>query len=174
MPALTVTAYFWPFLMTIRLRCDPETGKPFWSVPYEADAGSIIMTPVHAAGHLFAGGFNKRNLMVKLADERPAAETVWRDKARHALSAVNVQPFAEGDLIYGIDADGTLMAFQVPSGERLWQTTQPVSDRRAPNGACSVERAMLVAPPLFSSDGGRVMPEGRRLEIAHNSRQVRP
>ncbi|MGC1275842.1 MAG: PQQ-binding-like beta-propeller repeat protein [Planctomycetaceae bacterium] len=119
---------------------DPETGEPFWSVPYEADAGSIIMTPVHAAGHLFASGFNKRNLMVKLASDKPVAETVWKDKPRHAISPVNVQPFAEGNLIYGIDADATLTAFEVPSGKRLWETTQPVAERPAPNGTAFIVR----------------------------------
>lgn len=119
---------------------DPETGQPIWSVPYEANMGSIIMTPVLAEGHLFAGGFNKRTLMVKLGDDGRQAETVWRDKARHGISPVNVQPYAEGGLIYGIDVDGTLTAFEVPSGERLWETTQPVSDRRATNGTAFIVR----------------------------------
>lgn len=119
---------------------DPETGKPIWSVPYEADMGSIIMTPVLAEGHLFAGGFNKRNLMVKLSDDGRQAETVWQDKARHGISPVNVQPFAEGGMIYGIDADATLTAFEVPSGKRIWETTQPVSDRRADNGTAFLVR----------------------------------
>jgi outer membrane protein assembly factor BamB len=110
---------------------DPQTGKPLWSAEYEADNGAIIMTPVHTAGHLFVGGFQNRNLMVKLASDEPAGETVWRDKPKAGVSPINVQPHAVGDVIYGVDANGTLTAFKIPSGERLWQTTQPIGKRPA-------------------------------------------
>jgi outer membrane protein assembly factor BamB len=119
---------------------DPETGKPLWSVPYLADNGTFIMTPVHAAGHLFAGSFQNRNLMVRLADDKPAAETVWKDKPRSAISPINVQPFARGNVIYGVDANGMLTAFEVPSGDRLWQTPQPVGERPANSGTAFLVR----------------------------------
>ncbi|HEX6987326.1 MAG TPA: PQQ-binding-like beta-propeller repeat protein, partial [Planctomycetaceae bacterium] len=153
---------------------DPETGKPYWSVPYEADNGSIIMTPVHAAGHLFAGGFNGRNLMVKLAADEPAAETVWKDKPRHGISPINVQPYAEGDLIYGIDANGTLTAFKVPGGERLWTTTQPVGRRPANSGTAFLVRQGEEGDRvwMFADNGdlvlGTVTPEAfTELDRAH-------
>lgn len=119
---------------------NPETGKPYWSLPYEATNGSIIMTPVHTAGHLFTGGFQQKNLMAKLAADKPAAEALWRDKPRESISPINVQPYAEGDVIFGVDGDGLFTAFEVPSGKRLWQTPQPVAARRADSGTAFLVR----------------------------------
>lgn len=151
---------------------DPESGKEFWSVPYEANNGSIIMTPVVTAGHLFQGGYNNRNLMVKLSDGK--AETAWRDKARAAISPINVQPFAEGDIIYGIDANGTQTAFKVPSGERLWQTPQPVGERPVNSGTAFIVRQGESGDRCwyFTDSGdiviGEVTPEGyEEIDRAH-------
>ena len=68
--------------------------------------------------------------MLELSPVEPAAEIVWGNKSRHGISPVNVQPFAVGNIIYGVDSSGELMAVSVPSGERLWKTTQPVSEKR--------------------------------------------
>jgi outer membrane protein assembly factor BamB len=119
---------------------DPESGKLFWSVPYEADNGAVIMTPVHTAGHVYAGGFNGKNVMVKLEENRPAAKTVWKDDRQLGVSPINVQPFPAGDLIYGINANGVLTSFQVPSGERLLETPQPVGTRPANSGTAFLIR----------------------------------
>ena len=113
---------------------DPETGRLLWSVPYEANNGSAIMTPVRSGDYLFFGGYNNRNLLAKLGTNTPTAETVWRDKARHGLSAINVQPFVVKDVMYGFDGSGKLMAVQIPSGERLWESAEPVG-RRPVNSA---------------------------------------
>jgi len=117
---------------------DPETGKEYWSVPYNADNGGVIMTPVFTDGHLYLGGFNNRNLLVKLASDKPAAETVWKDKARKGVSPINVQPTAEDDVIYGFDQSGQFTAFKLPSGDRLWQTPEPVAERPANSGTAFI------------------------------------
>jgi outer membrane protein assembly factor BamB len=36
---------------------EPETGKLLWETPYNADNGSIIMTPVRVGDHLYIGGY---------------------------------------------------------------------------------------------------------------------
>ncbi len=113
---------------------EPETGKEYWSVPYTADNGSIIMTPVRSGEYIFVGGFNNRNLLVKLANDRPGAEIEWRDQKGYGMSPVNVQPFVEGDIVYGFDASGELMAVKLPSGERLWQTSAPIGPRKEGSG----------------------------------------
>jgi hypothetical protein len=45
------------------------------------------------------------------------------------ISPVNVQPFVEGNLIYGFDQGGELMAIELPSGDRLWETAAPIGRR---------------------------------------------
>jgi outer membrane protein assembly factor BamB len=110
---------------------DPETGREYWSVPYEATNGSMIMSPVRWGDYVFVGCFAKRNMLVKLAHDRPAVETLWRDKPNHALSPINVQPFLSDGTLYGLDESGRMYGVELPSGKRLWETTKPVSKRPA-------------------------------------------
>ncbi len=119
---------------------DPETGKEYWSVPYTATSGSIIMSPVKSGDYLYVGGYSDQSLMLKLAADKPAAEIVWGNESKHGISPVNVQPIVDGDTIYGFDQDGNLMAIAVPSGERLWETPKPVSERPAGNGTAFIVR----------------------------------
>jgi outer membrane protein assembly factor BamB len=119
---------------------NPETGREYWSVPYEATSGSIIMSPVVSGDYLFVGGFSNKNLLVKLDGQLPAAEIVWRDKPQHGISPINVQPFVNEGVMYGFDANGRLYAIELPSGKRLWDTTKPVSERPANSGTAFIVR----------------------------------
>lgn len=110
---------------------DPETGEELWTTEYQATNGSVIMTPLITDSHLFFGGYSKRNLMLELNQQTPGVTVLFRDKPKLALSPVNVQPFLNGDTMYGMDGDGSLIAAKIPSGERLWETGQPVSERPA-------------------------------------------
>src|SRR5690606_25611020 len=42
--------------------------------------------------------------------------------------------------MYGFDESGSLMAVAIPSGERLWETPSPVSDRPASNATAFIVR----------------------------------
>lgn len=109
---------------------NPETGEVYWTETYEANNGSIIMTPVRSGKLVYAGGFNNRNLLVELDTKQPGAQTLWRDKSRTALSPVNVQPFVEGNTMYGFDQNGTLYGIDLPTGDRIWQTNEPLATER--------------------------------------------
>ncbi|OYP36402.1 PQQ-binding-like beta-propeller repeat protein [Rhodopirellula sp. MGV] len=112
---------------------DPETGKVYWTTPYEATNGSIIMSPVTTTidgkTYLYIGGYSNKNLLLELADDKPAMTVVWQDENRHAISPVNVQPILDGNMLYGFDQKGTLMGVELPSGDRLWETGQPIAER---------------------------------------------
>lgn len=109
---------------------NPETGEEYWSVPYEASNGSIIMSPVHHDDFLYVGGFSNKNLLVRLAGDTPSATVEWRDLKKQGISPVNVQPFLDRDVLYGFDQNGLLYAMQLQTGERLWETTEPLRTRR--------------------------------------------
>ena len=103
------------------------------------------------------------------ADAWPAAKTVWKDDRQLGVSPINVQPFAAGDLIYGINANGVLTSFQVPSGERLLETPQPVGSRPANSATAflirqgeSPERCSSRARWRFSPRPSRARPAGGR------------
>ncbi len=107
---------------------DPETGKRLWTTPYTADSGSLIMTPLQVGEYLFIGGYNNKNLMLKLTADKPGVEVVALNKLKHYLSPVNVQPYAQDGVIYGVDSDGKLYAVEVPSGKRLWESDGPLTE----------------------------------------------
>ena len=110
---------------------DPETGKEYWSLPYGATSGSVIMAPIVSGNLLFVAGYSQKNLMVKLAADRPAGEILWRDTPKIAMSPVNVQPFLEDGILYGFHETGELRAVKFDTGEILWRTTKPIAGGRA-------------------------------------------
>jgi outer membrane protein assembly factor BamB len=110
---------------------DPETGREYWSFPYEATSGSIIMSPVVVGEYLYAAGYSSKSLLLRLDAREPKATEVWRDMARSAISPVNVQPIADGNVIYGCDQKGPLAALEVPSGKRLWETMAALKGGRS-------------------------------------------
>ena len=103
---------------------DPETGEEFWSIPYQATSGSIIMSPIQWNNYLYAAGYSNKNILLKLDADEPDAEVEWQDVGRHGISPVNVQPFRVENIIYGFDQGGQLMAIELPSGRRLWKTSE--------------------------------------------------
>ncbi|MGL6075639.1 MAG: PQQ-binding-like beta-propeller repeat protein [Fimbriiglobus sp.] len=105
---------------------NPETGERLWSVPYNSDSGSIIMTPLVVGEYLFLAGYNNKNMLVKLSKDKPGAEVVAQDKLKNFMSPVNVQPIVHDGHIYGVDQDGTLMCVEIPSGKRLWSTPDTI------------------------------------------------
>lgn len=106
---------------------DPDTGTRLWKTPYTADNTSVIMTPVRSGEYVFVGGYRGKNLMLKLTADRPGVEVVFKDKKGSGLSPVNVQPFVQDGVIYGHDETGALMAVEVPSGKRLWDSPGPLA-----------------------------------------------
>jgi outer membrane protein assembly factor BamB len=112
---------------------DPETGKEYWSVPYEATNGAVIMTPTHVGEFLYAGGFNNKNLLLQLASDRPAAEEIYRDEPKSGVAPINVQPVADQNVLYGFDQSGWMYAVELETGKRLWQSTAPIDSGRPAN-----------------------------------------
>lgn len=106
---------------------DPETGTELWNTPYNADNTSIIMTPVRSGDYLFIGGYRTKNLMLKLKADKPGVDVVFKDKKGAGLSPVNVQPFVQDGVVYGHDEGGALLAVEIPSGKRLWDSPGPLA-----------------------------------------------
>jgi outer membrane protein assembly factor BamB len=119
---------------------NPETGEEYWSVPYEATSGSVIMSPVRWGQNVYVGGYSNKSLLVSLGEDRPAAEIEWRDKPQHGISPVNVQPFVNDGVMYGFDQNGRMYGVELPSGKRLWETTEPVSKRPVYSGTAFIVR----------------------------------
>ena len=118
----------------------PDTGAILWETPYNADNGSIIMAPLKVGEHIYVGGFQEKNLCVKLTADKPGVEVVWRNKAKHGISAVNVQPFVDGTMVYGFHEKGDLRGVEIPSGEVKWSSPGPFGDRAPPSATAFITR----------------------------------
>ena len=119
---------------------EPETGRMLWETPYNADNGSIIMAPVKVGDYLFVGGYQGKNLLLKLNPEKPGVDVIFRNKVKQGLSPVNVQPFAADGLIYGFHENGELRAFELPSGEIRWKSGGPLGERPQGSGTAFIVR----------------------------------
>lgn len=120
---------------------DPDTGKLYWTIPYEASNGSIIMSPIQSGKYLFVGGYSDKNMLIELDAKTPTAKQLWRDIAKKAMSPVNVQPMGIGDVVYGFDQSGELIAFKIDTGERLWETAKPIGKRPLGSGTAFIVRS---------------------------------
>lgn len=135
---------------------EPETGDELWSISYQATAGSIIMTPIRYEDYLYVAGYSDQSVLLKLAENQPGAEVVWRNKKRAAISPVNVQPYLEGNVLYGFDQSGILAALELPEGTRLWDTPRPVADRAVGSATAFIVR-QADRYWMFTEDGELVI-----------------
>ena len=117
---------------------EPATGQILWETPYNADNGSIIMAPVQVGEYLYVGGYQEKNLLLKLGPDKP--EVIWRNKPKHGVSAVNVQPIVADGLIYGFHEKGDLRAVAIPSGEVVWKGGGPLGERPQGSGTAFIVR----------------------------------
>ncbi len=109
---------------------DPESGRQYWTVDYQATNGSVIMSPLQSGNLLYAAGYSNKNILIELSADQPSAAVLWRDEAKTAISPVNVQPFLQGDFLYGFDQSGVLYGVELKTGKRVWESTEPLSSKR--------------------------------------------
>jgi outer membrane protein assembly factor BamB len=111
---------------------DPETGKPYWSFPLETRMGMAIMAPRKDGDYLFAGAVFGTAVGLKLSADKPAVSEAWRGPANmkeSGLFPMNMTPFAEGGILYGVDQPGQMRAVKIATGERLWESWLPVTGK---------------------------------------------
>ena len=109
---------------------NPDTGARYWDAPLEPKYGMSIMTPRKAGDYLFAAGIGNVGVTLKLDPAKPAVTEVWRGegkpKADDGIYPVNMTPFIDGGVIYGVDQPGMFRAVELTTGRRLWETFAPV------------------------------------------------
>jgi hypothetical protein len=65
-----------------------------------------------------------------------APEVVWRGDKKHGFSSVFSTPFADDGYLYGVQTGGTLCCIKAATGERLWETADPVAGKRLGSAEC--------------------------------------
>jgi outer membrane protein assembly factor BamB len=108
---------------------DPETGKPYWSHPLETGGAMSIMAPRQSSKYLFAGGRESMSVLLELGGDKPGATQVWKGNRDTGVGPINMTPFVEDGVIYGVEEMGELRGIDLATGKKLWGTTVPVTGK---------------------------------------------
>ena len=110
---------------------NPDSGEVFWSVDLEPDYAMSVTAPRLLGDSLYASGIGNVSALLQLANDRPAAEVIWRGRGDNAVYCSNSTPFLEDGVIYGNGCrQGELAAVDLQSGERLWRTHDATTSGR--------------------------------------------
>jgi outer membrane protein assembly factor BamB len=110
---------------------DPETGRVYWSQPVSAYQGMAIATPRKRDDALFITAYPNTALLFRLAADK--AEVVWKGDAKKGLFSVFSTPYFGDGYIYGSSTGGRLACVKADTGERLWETLEPLGGKWAPS-----------------------------------------
>jgi len=111
---------------------DPETGKVLWSYPWEIRAGMSIPTPRQVGDRLFLTCFYNGSLMLRIAEGTP--EVLWKspkasEKDTLMLHSVMSTPVVDQTHLYGCCSYGQFRCLNTATGERVWETFEPITGR---------------------------------------------
>jgi outer membrane protein assembly factor BamB len=118
---------------------DPAKGKLYWQHPFKPSKMVLnIATPVFENGYLFVSGFYDGSLLLKVDPDRLAVEKVWRRKGASerdtdSLHCCISTPVIQGDYIYGVDSYGEFRCLDLHTGDRVWESLEPVPKDRWSN-----------------------------------------
>jgi outer membrane protein assembly factor BamB len=111
---------------------EPDTGKKLWSVAIAPRYAMSIMAPRLDGNVLFAGAVFGSAVGIQMGEKEPTATELWRGPATmkdKGLYPMNMTPFVEKGVMYGVDQPGQLRAVKIATGERLWESWRPVTGK---------------------------------------------
>lgn len=118
---------------------NPGSGEVYWKHPFTPQKMVInVPTPVVEDDWLFVSAFYDGSLMLRLGQDEPDVEQVWRRRGRNerrtdSLHAMISTPYLEGDYIYGVDSYGQLRCLDAHTGDRIWEDLTAVPPGRWSN-----------------------------------------
>ena len=118
---------------------NPGTGEVYWQHPFRPRKMVInVPTPVVEGNWLFLTAFYDGALMLRLRQDEPAVDEVWRrrgasERRTDSLHAMISTPYLQGDHIYGVDSYGELRCLDTRTGDRLWEDLTAVPANRWAN-----------------------------------------
>jgi outer membrane protein assembly factor BamB len=106
---------------------DPQTGKVYWSEPFEVRSNLTIPTPRLVDNLLLVTSFYNGSMMLQLDRHQPAATVLWKGKSHSerpgrtdGLHSIMVTPVLKDGYIYGVCSYGELRCLKADTGERIW------------------------------------------------------
>lgn len=115
---------------------NPADGEVHWREPMKPTNMPIgIVTPTIEKDRLFVSSFYDGSLMLRLAQDKPAVERIWRAVGRNeqqtkSLHCMIGTPILDGDFVYGVDSHGELRCLNAETGERIWESLKAVPKAR--------------------------------------------
>ena len=106
---------------------DPTSGEILWRFPFAPSRMPIgIATPIIGGDRLFVTSFYDGSLMLRLGQDRFAAEKIWQEigpneRDTRALHSIISTPIFLDDHIYGVDSYGELRCIEAETGKRVWE-----------------------------------------------------
>jgi outer membrane protein assembly factor BamB len=107
---------------------DLKTGQVLWSHELTPSYGMSIAAPVRDGNLLFASGLGTSAILEWEPGSAP--KELWNGKG---FNTSHSPVLAEDGYAYGVDRTGWLRCIELRSGERKWQTTEPVVGPRPTN-----------------------------------------
>jgi outer membrane protein assembly factor BamB len=117
---------------------DPQTGKEYWSQPFEAENGLSIAMPRLLGDRLLVSSNYEGSRMYRLSPDAPRAGLLWkrggkgRRKEDQTLYALMSTPFLRGNHAYGVSRDGALCCIDANDGKVVWQTFDATTGDEGP------------------------------------------
>jgi outer membrane protein assembly factor BamB len=111
---------------------DPPTGKVLWAHPFlPSQVVLAVATPVVEGDHLFVTAFYDGSLMLRLNEKKPAVEPIWRrrgvsERLTDSLHSIMATPYMKDNYIYGVDSYGELRCLEGDTGDRVWESLEPI------------------------------------------------
>ena len=116
---------------------DPASGAVYWEQPWDVRSGLSVATPVRSGDYLFVSQFYAGSLMMRLDNDRPGADMLWKGNSRselpndtEGLHALITTPLILGDYLYGVGSYGELRGLNARTGERLWMSSEMTAQNR--------------------------------------------
>jgi outer membrane protein assembly factor BamB len=118
---------------------DPRTGEVYWTQRYPLGGppqrpAVNIVTPKRLNDRLFISTYYHGPMMLKLAGERPGATLLWERNKPGGLNCLMSSPVLTDDLVFGVGADGALIALEATTGKDLWRTYEATGGARSDCG----------------------------------------
>jgi outer membrane protein assembly factor BamB len=106
---------------------NPETGKVYWTEPFEVRSGLTISTPRKSGDFLFVTSFYNGPVMLRLDESQPTASLFWKgssdsERKTDKLHSIMSTPFLQDGYIYGVCSYGQLRCLSIDTGERIWES----------------------------------------------------
>ena len=139
---------------------NPSTGQLFWSVDLKPSYGFSVCRPRQRGRHLFVSGIGRAAALLKLNNDHPGVEMVWRGTGSNAVYSGISTPYFDGEMVFGCDIEtGALIGVRASDGARLWETKEPtVGDRkRARHGSAFIVRHLAGSRYFLFNESGELI-----------------